>query len=606
MKKHLSILMLLVFSCLFVEEVGAYENSDQKKEVPDNVLKWIQTELTKAKNKTSLSKEDFFCKDSAKLIGYIKGYDANSGLTSGQYNVESEVTGEGYPKNVEIHSDGRFEVIIPMEHPLYTYINFKKENISFYIEPGQTLAIILDWSEFLSADSLQNNIYEFKNIVFMGPSATINADLTKYKQKEVFHSDGATMANKLTPAEFKSRQKQALTNYLDKLDKANQEGQFSPKAIELLKNKFLLSYATSLFEYVTYRGGASTFVTKLKTTVPLGYYDFLKELPLNDQNLLISYDFLAFIHNFEYCEPLRNAAYYLMSNYNPKSFFAYLIEDEKIKLTADEMALKLWADTTRFTIITPENKVFLEEKIRQVGVFDEKYKKYEVAYEKKTYKPIPPQVDIDLERCFKKDSILINELKLNPSLAYEITKIRQFAAQLQTYDKKDAIHYYDRISQTITNPFLKQEGEALLQKSFKGVYELPAEEGTKIFRKIIDPYKGKVLFVDFWATSCGPCVGNIKAMKAIRDKYQDNKDFEFIFITDDGGSPLVSYNKFVEDQHLIHSYRLPKKENICLYNLFCFNAIPHYVVIDREGKVINDDFHMFLFENELQKILNNN
>lgn len=605
MKKHFYLLIILALSFVFIEEVRSQERNDQLKDIPVNVQKWIQTELNKAKNKTSLSKEDFFCKDSAKLIGYIKGYDATNVLTRGVYNVESEVTGEGYPKNVEIYPDGRFEVTIPMEHSSYTYFSLKKESIPFYIEPGQTLAMILDWSEFLFAD-LQKSFYEFENVVFMGSSAKINADLTKYKQKEVFHSDGATMANRLTPAEFKSRQKQALTNYLDKLDKANQEAPFSPKAFELLKNKFLLSYANSLFEYVKFRNmDASPFFLKLKTTAPLSYYDFLKEIPLDDQNLLISYEFLEFIRNFEYCEPLRNGPFYVISDHKQKSFFAYLIEDEKIKLSADEMALKLWADTTGITIETPENKAFFDEKFHQIEIFDEKYKKYDEVYKEKTNRPTPTGVDFDIECCLKKDSILINDLKLTQSLAYEITKIRQFAAQLKKYDKTDAVHYYEKMIQAITIPYLRQEGERILKLSFKVPSVLPPGKGTDVFRNIIDIHKGKFLFVDFWATSCVPCVRNIKDMKAIREKYKDNKDFEFIFITDDGGSPIKSYNEFVEDQHLIHSYRLSTNEIRSLYNLFRINSIPHYVVIDREGKVINDNFKLALSENELDRILKN-
>lgn len=45
-------------------------------------------------------------------------------------------------------------------------------------------------------------------------------------------------------------------------------------------------------------------------------------------------------------------------------------------------------------------------------------------------------------------------------------------------------------------------------------------DGEQLFRKIIEPYKGKVIYLDIWGTWCGPCkdmmqyAGNIKNLFA--------------------------------------------------------------------------------------------
>ncbi len=40
--------------------------------------------------------------------------------------------------------------------------------------------------------------------------------------------------------------------------------------------------------------------------------------------------------------------------------------------------------------------------------------------------------------------------------------------------------------------------------------------------------KGKVVFLDFWATWCGPCVQSFPAMQAAADKYKGKVEFLFI------------------------------------------------------------------------------
>ena len=76
-----------------------------------------------------------------------------------------------------------------------------------------------------------------------------------------------------------------------------------------------------------------------------------------------------------------------------------------------------------------------------------------------------------------------------------------------------------------------------------------------------------------------------------------------MFITDERSSPIKRYTKFVNDQELKNIYRLPLDDYNYLRELFKFNGIPRYVVIDKKGDVLNDDFPMYNFSYELKKIL---
>ena len=55
---------------------------------------------------------------------------------------------------------------------------------------------------------------------------------------------------------------------------------------------------------------------------------------------------------------------------------------------------------------------------------------------------------------------------------------------------------------------------------------LATDNGQVPFKNIIKNHKGKILFIDFWATTCGPCVATIKQMKEKRKEYKKKEEGE--------------------------------------------------------------------------------
>lgn len=189
------------------------------------------------------------------------------------------------------------------------------------------------------------------------------------------------------------------------------------------------------------------------------------------------------------------------------------------------------------------------------------------------------------------DSIYINSFKLQPGFCYSVIKARSLANSLKYTSPDLAEELAKVILQDVTDPYIKVVGKRMVEKYMaesSPSTPLPDSKGADIFRKLIEPYRGKVIFVDFWATTCGPCRAGITSMTSLREKYA-GKDVVFLFITDEKSSPLNDYNHFMTDVKG-EKLRIPEADYNYLSELFRFSSIPHYEIINRKGEVVNPSY----------------
>lgn len=94
--------------------------------------------------------------------------------------------------------------------------------------------------------------------------------------------------------------------------------------------------------------------------------------------------------------------------------------------------------------------------------------------------------------------------------------------------------------------------------------------------------KGKVVFINYWATWCPPCRAEMPSINALY--LQLKNDSRFVFITADADGNLQNSSQFMQASH--YSLPLYKPEGEIKQTIFS-GTLPTTVIIDPAGHIAN-------------------
>lgn len=98
----------------------------------------------------------------------------------------------------------------------------------------------------------------------------------------------------------------------------------------------------------------------------------------------------------------------------------------------------------------------------------------------------------------------------------------------------------------------------------------------------LSDFKGKLLYVDLWATWCGPCIAQSPYFEALSKEYKD-KDVVFLAISKD------SHKKDLEDYLKSNAKELPQYHSAdpSLDVGWEIKGIPRFLLIDKDFNIID-------------------
>ena len=109
----------------------------------------------------------------------------------------------------------------------------------------------------------------------------------------------------------------------------------------------------------------------------------------------------------------------------------------------------------------------------------------------------------------------------------------------------------------------------------------------------IQDFKGKNLFINYWATWCNPCLAEMPYMAELYENFKDEEDIIFLYLSREKLETIKNY--IPKDESL---QQLPIYKIITDDEFFATSGIPTTFIINSDGEVIVKDLGSAFWNDE--------
>jgi len=136
--------------------------------------------------------------------------------------------------------------------------------------------------------------------------------------------------------------------------------------------------------------------------------------------------------------------------------------------------------------------------------------------------------------------------------------------------------FVNRIKSMIVEPDVQTEN--LQTVNFSSInWQLTDLNGSTVN---FNDFEGKVVFLNFWATWCPPCVGEMPQIQQLYNKFKNNSEIVFLLVSNEELSKIKPFVDNKEYTFPVYSskYKSP--------DIFASQSIPTTFVISKKGKIV--------------------
>lgn len=166
-----------------------------------------------------------------------------------------------------------------------------------------------------------------------------------------------------------------------------------------------------------------------------------------------------------------------------------------------------------------------------------------------------------------------------------ITIVQMF---VQKYDRKTTIKYIDDFKKHYgSNPALENLMKSIeyTEVDTDELKLMAADNSKESWAALMKKWKGKAIYVDFWASWCAPCIAELPYSKKMK---KEQKDVVFVYLA--LNDEEAAWRKAIEKHQLKeNSYLITNSKSSNFVNKHQINSIPRYMIIDKDGSMSNPD-----------------